>query len=149
MARCGMCKRSENSRLNICHAGHQVKYPLMVNQHDCPDYEYEPAGEIVQKTPFNVQEHEYCPECAHHLDGVCSGKSWIPYKTEPRCEFFRDLHLTCKHALPFLQYGNGLRNNHCALRDDERCCNWAHISDHLDCYEPGYGKEQSKTGRKS
>lgn len=107
----------------------------MVTKHDCPDFEYDPDGEIVERTLFNVPEHDYCTDCAHHFKGVCSGKDWFPAKTVPRCEFFRDKNLICKHAEPVIQYGNGLRNNKCNLKGGNSHCCYAHTSTHLECYE--------------
>lgn len=146
MATCGMCKRSERGRHHVCHAGHVVKFPLLVTEHDCPDYEYDPSGEVVINTPFNRAILSDCPECGFNLNGVCDGKSWIPFKANP-CEFFRHKNLTCKHAIPFLQYGNeGFRNNHCALPPEQRktdarqhqdwCCPNAHRHTSMKCYEP-------------
>lgn len=136
MATCGTCKKSRMGEIS-CEAGHEIQLPTMLNEHDCKDYDYEPAGEIVAKTPFNVPEHEYCLDCAHELNGVCDGKKWIPYKTKPRCEFFREKILICIHAYPFIQYGNGLRNNRCKLKSDGQCCPWAHIENNLKCYKSG------------
>lgn len=145
MAMCGKCKRSERGRYHVCHAGHKVKFPLLANDHDCPDYEYDTEGEKVCKTPFNQVEFEYCAECGFNYNGVCDGKSWIPFKSNP-CEFFRHMELTCKHAIPILQYGNeGIRNNHCALPPEQRktaarqhkdwCCPNAHRHTSMECYE--------------
>jgi hypothetical protein len=145
MAKCGMCKKCEMGKLN-CSEGHNLKYPLQVNEHDCPDYIYDESGEIVKMTLFNIPEFEYCTDCAHHFNGVCDGKRLIPFKKYPRCEFFRDKNLTCKNAIPYLQYGNGLRNNHCKLpaserktdanRGDDWCCPIAHMYDSMACYVP-------------
>lgn len=133
MALCGKCKKSGPDH-NPCAAGREIQYPTMVNEHDCPDYEYDPSGEVVEKTAFNIPEHDYCIECAHHFNGVCDGKGWVPYKTVPRCEFFRDASMICSHAEPYIQYGNGIRNNKCIKFN--RSCPWAHSSSHLACYEP-------------
>lgn len=142
---CGTCKKSEMGKYG-CSAGHELKYPLITCKHECADFEYEPKGEEVFLTPFNQANLTECESCAHELNGVCDGKRWIPFKRNPYCEFFRSRGLTCKHAIPFIQYGNGHRNNKCALPPERRktdakrskdcCCPNAHRSSHMECHEP-------------
>ena len=134
MAICGMCKKHDD-RFIKCGAGHECQYPTMVTEHDCQDYEYDCSGERIQATPFNQPEFSYCNDCTHCFSGVCSGKRWIPFICEPRCEFFTPKEQSCKHADPCLQYGNGLRNNRCKLRDVSYCHN-GHYQNGKHCYEP-------------
>lgn len=142
--RCGTCKRMDKP-LGPCMAGHQLQYPLMVTEHDCPDYEHEPSW-VPKANVFTVTGLPECADCGYHLHDRCSGKGWIPAKTDPRCEFFRHKNLTCKHALPILQYGTDYRNNRCSLPPEQRsgsmangkewCCPNAHRWTSMKCYEP-------------
>lgn len=115
------------------------------------------AGRVIP-TPFNQPEFDYCKDCAFFCGGVCDGKKWLPFRKEPGCEFFRDKNLTCRYAIPFIQYGNNLRNNQCKLPPQERktdarngwewCCPDAHRSDYMGCYKPILSPEEIVDGSK-
>lgn len=146
-ARCFYCSHFFND--DSCALEHQVVYPLINGEHHCPDYVYVPDKIPKIDNPFAVPESEYCVKCSKFFQGACSGKSWIPIHIKNgRCEFFRDMDKTCKNAIPFLQYGNHIRNNYCKLpphlRDGDCsrgwkwCCPQAH-TEHIEnkkCYRP-------------
>ena len=115
-AKCGMCLHYSNDQYNpFCKKGHNLKFPLIKNEHNCKDYKFIERREPSLADIFTKLEFDYCKECAFEFNDQCSGKSWIPFKNDPKCEFFRDKKLVCKNAEPMLQYGNMLRNNYCKL----------------------------------
>lgn len=159
VARCGMCKKSKKV-MNLaieCKKGLELKYPLLANEHDCKHYEYEshcieeiPDDKIHNFIGIEARRPE-CNQCSHLLLGYCSGLRWHPAGIKDgKCEFFRDKKFTCKHAVPCLQYANGLRNNYCKLDPSKRdqtdnknlswkwMCPWAHEKsvETLKCHEP-------------
>lgn len=148
VARCGLCKHHD-IRLIVCAAGLKIQYPTIAKEHDCPQYEYQ--KDVFKPTPFQLCELTECATCAHELDGFCTGKHWLPFKTKPICEFYRAKSLTCRHAVPHYQDGCGpslFRNNYCDLPPEQRdgyqnfgwkcCCPAAHTAaaEKLSCYEP-------------
>jgi hypothetical protein len=111
------------------------KVPTLAHEHDCEHYHYK--KDQFKPNHFQHCAHDYCNNCAFELDGFCSGKNWIPYKTEPKCEFYRDKNKTCVNAVPIHQEGCGpdlFRNNYCRLppeqRDGEQSSGWKHM-----CYQ--------------
>jgi hypothetical protein len=156
---CGMCKKALFDKTTLLGsmswaAGHELKYPLITNKHDCKDFEYDQTGDMIRPTLFNQADLPECTRCAHEFKGICDGKAWVPIKRNPECEFFRDKSLTCRHAIPFLQYGSGIRKNRCSLPVNQRktearrgenfCCHNAHRNSSMECYEPTSTK---KAGR--
>ena len=128
IARCGMCRNGVGDYLVIsCSKNHKLVYPLICGEHECPDYEYKPDHiEIIpeDKTLIFTRLIDRlleCNQCSHLLYGRCTGVKWDPFKIKDgKCEFFRDKSLICKHAIPYLQYGNHHRNNFCTLPPEER-----------------------------
>lgn len=142
VARCGMCQNMIGLGVG-CRARHRVVYPLMVGEHNCSDYKFQP--DII-----NISKPKYpeCELCSHWFKGVCSGIEWRSFRTRSICEFYRDARTVCVHAIPVLQYGDHHRNNYCTLPPEQRegdmsrgwkwMCNNAHRShvEHLKCYKP-------------
>jgi hypothetical protein len=155
-----MCK-SAKRQLGVaiaCKEGLSLKYPLLVKQHHCEQYEYEPH--YIIKIPedkihlfvgIGVQERrKECNQCAHFFHGYCDGIKWFPFDIKDgKCEFFRNKNLLCKHAIPHFQYGGTTRNNYCKLhpskRDGDQAQSWLmrcpyahkeHVEKYLDCYTP-------------
>jgi hypothetical protein len=154
VARCGLCKHS-NRREIRCAKGLAILYPTIAREHDCPHYEFH-KGEL-RPNPFQHCGLLECKTCAFELDNFCSGKRWIPFKTEPHCEFYRPKGKTCQHAIPFHQEGSEpeiYRNNYCSLPPEQRdgdqssswkcCCYKAHTpgAENMKCYQPIEGERQ-------
>ena len=167
VARCGMCENYvepdyEDGNIPIsdyCEKGHEVVGPTITGEHDCKDYEYKPdridmppEGRIFRFNGYVGGSEEMfneCYTCGHNFMGQCGGIGWVPIrKVNGVCEFYRDKKLTCKHAIPILQYGDHIRNNYCRLPPEKRdgdcsrgwkwhCCN-AHTPyvESWKCYEP-------------
>lgn len=152
-ARCGMCKKYDGYS---CKAEKELKYPLIINEHNCRDYEYNSnsasssAKYLRSKTFYSFTLFTHCNECTFEFEGMCSGQRWIPVKTvDGKCEFFKPKSVACKNCVPMLQYGNNLRNNYCRLpphlRDGDARGGWKYMCPgahdpervgHLKCYKP-------------
>lgn len=140
---CGTCQSMEEPYLR-CAKSLPMEYPLMVTETECPEYLYKPDHRPPADV-FTVTGLPECATCGHNVQSRCSGKGRIPFKREPRCEFWRHYKLTCKYAVPFLQYGTNYRNNYCTLPPEKRqpptpdarwCCINAHITEMKRCWEP-------------
>jgi hypothetical protein len=142
-ARCFYCKNFTGIYApDGCLKGHEVQFPLVTNEHHCRDYYY-------NKRPVPIKEpkHPECSECAYWYFG-CSGIKWLPYKDDPKCEFFHHKNEVCKNAIPMLQYGCNTRNNYCKLpphlRDGDSSRGWKWVcpnahTPHVQsrkCYKP-------------
>jgi len=170
VARCGMCihfssyvEETEHDPLfyekcelgkEKCELGKEIRYPYMANEHDCQDYMYKPFKVPRIKEGYikifigEIKKLKECDDCSHNLENYCEGVSHFPFKTTPRCEFFRNKELICKHAIPYFQYGTTIRNNYCSLEPSKRegdmkrgwkwSCPWAHekTAEYYKCYEP-------------
>jgi hypothetical protein len=142
-------------KLNSCMMNNEVKYPLINQEHHCKDYEFRP--EIPRQIPDDLilifaglQEcYPECADCGHNYENRCHGIKWIPIeKVDGICQFFRARTKTCKNAIPYLQYQNHIRNNHCKLpprlRDGDQKLGWkwncgnAHTesAERKKCYRP-------------
>jgi hypothetical protein len=160
-AMCGMCKGFTGIEQGMnCKSGHEPVGPFLAKKHDCKDYSYNPhvitllpAGKIMTFMGLEGARPE-CKSCANQLYGYCHGMRWHPITIKAgMCEFYRDAGLTCKHAVPHMQYGSTDRNNYCsrppAERDEnvmpyfleitwECCCTSANDATAVNymCYEP-------------
>ena len=138
--RCGMCWNCIGLGEG-CREKYKIVYPLIGGEHNCPGYKYQPDLIIVQKPKYPE-----CDLCSHWFMGVCSGIEWRSFRTRSICEFYRDAREICKHAIPFLQYGDHHRNNYCSLPPEQRdgdakwgwkwCCPEAQSRyiGHMKCY---------------
>lgn len=148
-ARCDTCKYICGTWL--CSKGRILLYPLYAKTHDCPDFSFKPSQQ--RGGPYNeFEELSYpeCKDCGHNFEGLfCDGKRWLPVNfVENKCEFFRHEGLICKNAIPYLQYGNQLRNHYCKLppykRDGDQKQGWSWNCPHANslgiertrCYKP-------------
>ena len=153
-ARCGYCKFEEEYFFG-CQKGHELQYPLMVTSHNCPDYEFQPdkipviPNDMIKLGSFgNFEKFPECDECIYHFKNRCEGIRWYPIKQKDgKCEFFNHKNNLCKYAVPYLQYGNHFRNNHCRLPPEQRDPNsnqkyhWEYncgvnLMKRLSCYRP-------------
>lgn len=148
VARCGLCKHHDEHNI-VCAVGLDIQYPTIAKEHNCPAYEYKKDN--FKRNMFQHCELQECSDCAHELDGCCTGKQWMPFKTKPHCEFYRPKWKTCHYAVPHFQEGCGpqlFRNNYCERPPEERdgiqrgdwkCrCSAAHTAgaECLSCYQP-------------
>jgi hypothetical protein len=152
-ARCGMCQSGNGVE---CANGHELKYPLITNEHKCRDYQYDPykydrTGDYLRNESFHAKLlFTHCFGCTFEFGGLCSGKKWIPVKmVNDKCEFFKPKSVACSNCVPMNQYGNLYRNNYCRLPphlrqgDEKRGWKWmcpgAHNPDKVrgkKCYKP-------------
>lgn len=149
--RCGTCQNLRQP-VGPCRLDNDLKYPLMVNIHDCKDFKFRPDIPL-PPDDFTIANLPECIECAHFFSERCDGKRWVGFKKDPVCEFYRNKNLICKNAVPFLQYGNRIRNNYCNLHPElrdgdqrnswEHCCPTAHSSTNKKCHTE-YGKRESQ-----
>lgn len=97
-----------------------------------------------------IKKMEKCDTCSKLFMRVCNGIEWYPFVSDP-CEFYRNRGLTCKHAKPYFQELNNLRNHRCMREPGEQdqkrypgpitadtCCPSANTRNctFYTCYEP-------------
>jgi len=173
-ARCGMCvniksfesKPNKNYGVMVgfeCSEGFEIQYPTITHIHHCKEYKFKKVK--VKKIPRGkinifiglIDELKECKSCSYNFKRYCDGIRWHPFEITPKCEFYINKNLICKHAIPHFQYNNSIRNNFCSLhpvnRDREMNRGWewqcplAHsqYSYPYKCYEP---KKKVKGGEK-